>query len=146
MALGSAYTTDFVPAPTEIVLSRGYPGGTNVKCIDIAAGGDIAYFIVETYRGAIPTSSDVNIDLLAAGMGQFGSLGNAGYIQAQGTPVKVKVISGVKEYNEATRSNQPLVPKLISASPTGHTIALLDTFHLDGNVHDQSCDQARKGR
>ncbi|KAG8861942.1 hypothetical protein FRB96_002385 [Tulasnella sp. 330] len=146
MALGGAYTTDFVPAPTEIILTRGYPGGTNVKCIDVAAGGDIVYFTVETSKGAVPTSSDINIDLLAAGMGQFGSLGNAGYIQAQGTPVKVKVISGVKEYNEVTRSNQPLACKLVSASPTGHTIVLLDTFQLDGNVHAQNGDQTRKGR
>ncbi|KAG9008041.1 hypothetical protein FRB94_013806 [Tulasnella sp. JGI-2019a] len=146
MVLGGSYSTEFVPAPTEIVLSRGYPGGTNIKCIDVAAGGDIVYFTVETFRGTLPTPSDVNIDLLAAGMGQFGSLGNAGYVQAQGSPVKVKAISGVKEYNELTQSNQPLAPKLVSASPTGHTIALLDTFDLDGNTHHQSHNQARKGR
>lgn len=145
MALGGAWNTEYIPTPTEIVLLRPYPGGTNVKCLDIASGGDVVYFTVETHKGAPTAAADVNVDLLAAGMGQFGSLGNAGYTQAQGSLVKVKGISG-REYNEATRSTQPLAPKLVSASPTGHTLVVLDTFDLDGNVHDKSREKSRKGR
>jgi len=144
MALGGSYTVDSALVPTEIVLSRSYPVGTNVKCLDITAGGDVVYFTVESFKGAFPSTGDVQVDLLAAGMGQYGSLGNAAYIQAQSTPVKVRGMSGIKEYNESTGTTQPLAPKLVSASPTGHTLALLDTFELDGTA--QSKDRVGRGR
>ncbi len=92
-----------------------------------------------------PSTTSVTIDLLAAGMGQWGSLGNNQFNQAQGAPLRVKTISGVKEFNEATGTVQPLAPKSISASPTHHAIIVLDTFHLDGNA-SQSRDASKKGR
>ena len=93
--------------PAEVNFSRNYTGNF-VKCTDIAAGqrvscqysvltfssppgGNITYFIVESVgaSGGVPS-----IDVFACGMGQYGALGNGTYVQAQGTPVKMKALSG----------------------------------------------------
>ena len=144
---------EYIPVPTEIPISRSYPSGTNITCVDIAAGtcflslcqssfplahhtynikgGDIAYFTVERSSNSptAPTNNKI-MDVLACGMGQFGSLGNALYTQSQGNLVKVKTISGIQEFNERTQSLQPLTLKSISASPTHHTMLTLDTLDV----------------
>ncbi|KAG8745818.1 hypothetical protein FRC12_014448 [Ceratobasidium sp. 428] len=130
LGLGATAATEAVTIPTEVVLSRNYPGGTNVQCTSLAAGGDIAYFVVNV---TTPTSNVASVDVLACGMGQWGGLGNGLFSQAQGAPVKVKTVSGVIEYNEATRSLQPLRTRSISVSPapqSSHTLITLATGAL----------------
>jgi hypothetical protein len=86
-------TIDTVSIPTEVVLSRSTPVTTRSRCIDITTGGDLTYFTVERLDGSgIPT-----VDLLACGNGQWGSLGNGLYSNAQGSPSKVKAVSGLLE-------------------------------------------------
>jgi len=80
-----------------------------------------------------PNSDVPAVDVLACGMGQWGGLGNGSYSQAQGAPVKVKTVSGVTEYNETTRSLQPLRTRSISVSPapqSSHTLLTLGTGTL----------------
>lgn len=38
IGLGALSSVEIVPVPTEIVLAKAYPGGTSVKCLNIAAG------------------------------------------------------------------------------------------------------------
>lgn len=38
IGLGALSNVEVVPVPTEIVLARSYPGGTTLKCLNIAAG------------------------------------------------------------------------------------------------------------
>jgi hypothetical protein len=38
IGLGAMSSVDIVPVPTEIVLAKAYPGGTSLKCVNIAAG------------------------------------------------------------------------------------------------------------
>lgn len=38
IGLGAMSSVDIVPVPTEIVLAKAYPGGTSLKCLNIAAG------------------------------------------------------------------------------------------------------------
>ncbi|KDN49438.1 hypothetical protein RSAG8_02140, partial [Rhizoctonia solani AG-8 WAC10335] len=129
LGLGATAVTEAVTIPTEVVLSRNYPGGSSVRCTGMASGGDLAYFMVDVIApGNIPSA-----DVLACGMGQWGSLGNGQFLQAQGAPVKVKSVSGITEYNEATRSIQPLKLRSISVSPapqTSHTLLTLSTGTL----------------
>ncbi|KAG8737345.1 hypothetical protein FRC12_017186 [Ceratobasidium sp. 428] len=130
LGLGATAATEAVTIPTEVVLSRNYPGGTNVQCTNLATGGDIAYFVVNV---TTPTSNVASVDVLACGMGQWGGLGNGLFSQAQGAPVKVKTVSGVIEYNETMRSLQPLRTRSISVSPapqSSHTLITLATGAL----------------
>ncbi|QRV86213.1 RCC1/BLIP-II protein [Ceratobasidium sp. AG-Ba] len=130
LGLGATSATEAITIPTEVVLSRNYLGGSNVQCTGMATGGDVAYFVV---NATSPTSNVPSVDVLACGMGQWGSLGNGLFSQAQGAPVKVKAVSGVTEYNETTRTLQPLRTRSISVSPApqgSHTLLTLATGTL----------------
>jgi hypothetical protein len=57
-------------------------------------GGDVAYFTLRVQDPRAPTSI---FDIVACGMGQWGSLGNGMWNQWQGVPVRLKSVSGVVE-------------------------------------------------
>lgn len=87
IGLGANASVEIVPVPSEVVLSRGYPGGTSIKCLDVSAGGNNTFFTVQ--RIAQGDSSPA-VDLLASGSGIAGTLGNGLWSSAQGSPVRVK--------------------------------------------------------
>lgn len=87
IGLGANASVEIVPVPSEVVLSRGYPGGTSIKCLDVRAGGNNTFFTVQ--RMAQGDTSPA-IDLLASGSGIAGTLGNGLWSSAQGSPVRVK--------------------------------------------------------
>ena len=87
IGLGSNAAVEIVQVPVEIVLAKGYPGGTTLSCLDIKAGGSTTFFTVE--RSA-PGKAGSFIDLLACGSGISGSLGNGLWSSANGTPSRVK--------------------------------------------------------
>ncbi|KAF8334027.1 regulator of chromosome condensation 1/beta-lactamase-inhibitor protein II [Cantharellus anzutake] len=127
LGLGALVTLPCVFVPTEISLARTYSSGTSIKCTDLAAGGDAAYFTVESSSLQLPVPA---VDVFACGMGQWGALGNGSFSQAQSTPVKVKVISGNAMHNETEGRTQAIRPITITASPTGgHTLTLLSGAH-----------------
>ncbi|KAJ9125241.1 hypothetical protein QFC22_000196 [Naganishia vaughanmartiniae] len=130
IGLGALSNVEIVPVPTEIVLARSYPGGTTLKCLNIAAGANSTYFTVERSATAQPHMKFV--DLLAVGSGLTGTLGNGLWSSANSTPVKVKTVSGLQEYSEASQSFVPLnIAKVsVSSSPTPHVFATLHTVAL----------------
>ena len=87
IGLGSHAAVEIVQVPVEIVLAKGYPGGTTLNCTDIKAGGTTTFFTVE--RSASGKEGSF-IDLLACGSGITGSLGNGLWSSANGTPSRVK--------------------------------------------------------
>ncbi|OAX36598.1 RCC1 BLIP-II protein [Rhizopogon vinicolor AM-OR11-026] len=128
IGLGGNITLDTITVPTEVVLSRNVPNSVRTRCIDIAAGGDLTYFVAERTDG----ESSVYIDLLTCGNGQWGGLGNNLFSNAQGNPVRAKNVSGLREYNENSRSMSPILPHAIAVSPTGHVLLTLDTQAYGG--------------
>ncbi|KAG1891351.1 regulator of chromosome condensation 1/beta-lactamase-inhibitor protein II [Suillus subluteus] len=123
IGLGGSMTLDTIILPTEVVLSRNVPISVRTRCIDISAGGDLTCFVAERTDG----ESLVYVDLLTCGNGQWGGLGNNQYSNAQGNPVRAKNVSGLREYNEDSRTMSPILPHAISVSPTGHVLLTLDT-------------------
>jgi alpha-tubulin suppressor-like RCC1 family protein len=125
LGLGGTMTVGTITRPTEVVLAgAGLPAGSRMICTDIAAAGDLTLFTVER-RTDFGTAG---VDILACGNGQFGGLGSAVYSTAQGTPLRVKNISGLLEYSEKTKSLQPLRPVSVAPSSTGHVLCTLDTL------------------
>lgn len=125
LGLGGGMTVSTITRPTEVVLSRmGLPAGSRIVCTDIAAAGDLTLFTVER-RNDLGTAG---VDVLACGNGQFGGLGAALYSNAQGTPLRVKNISGLLEFSEKSQSLQPLRPTALALSSTGHVLCTLDTL------------------
>lgn len=86
IGLGSSATVATVPTPVEIVLSKAYPPGTDVKCTSVDAGSATTFFTVEHQRGDAPSL----IDLLSCGNGQSGALGTGMWSSASFVPAKIK--------------------------------------------------------
>jgi len=119
-------TLDTITVPTEVVLWRGTPSNTRTQCIDLNAGGDLAFFTVERIDG----TAIRNVEILSCGNGQYGGLGNAMFSNAQSVPVRTKAVSGLLEFSEKTNNLQPIVPHALSVSPDGHVLLSLET-HTD---------------
>ena len=86
-------TLDSIAVPTEVVLWRGTPNGIRTRCVDLNAGGDLAFFTVERVDGTAIS----NVEVLSCGNGQYGGLGNALFSNAQSVPVRTKAVSGLLE-------------------------------------------------
>ncbi|KLO19443.1 RCC1/BLIP-II protein [Schizopora paradoxa] len=131
LGLGSTVTADAILVPTEVVFSRSAPRGARSQCVDITTGGDVTFFTVERQVDRSVPSTDI----LACGMGQWGTLGNGLYSSAQGDPIRIRAVSGLMEYSDKTNSLQPIVPHALSASeaPMGHVLLTLDTLERAGN-------------
>lgn len=93
IGLGGNVTLDTITVPTEVVLWRGVPSNTRTQCIDLNAGGELAFFTVERVDG----TAIRNVEILSCGNGQYGGLGNALFSNAQSVPVRTKAISGLLE-------------------------------------------------
>ena len=93
IGLGGNVSLDTITIPTEVVLWRGTPSGTRTRCIDLNAGGDLAFFTVER----VDVTSITNVEVLSCGNGQYGGLGNALFSNAQSVPMRTKAIGGLLE-------------------------------------------------
>ncbi|KAE9406370.1 RCC1/BLIP-II [Gymnopus androsaceus JB14] len=110
VGLGDNVTLSTITVPTEVILWRMASPRTQMKCLDVSAGGDVTCFT-----------------LLLCGNGQYGSLGNNAYTNAQGSPIRARNVSNLTEYNEGTKSLKPIAPDSVSVSPTGHVLLTLDS-------------------
>lgn len=93
IGLGANTAVDIVSTPVEVVLAKNYPGGTQIKCLDVKAGASTTFFTVQRDQ---PGKGSL-IDLLACGNGITGTLGNGLWSSAVGQPVRVKTVSGLTE-------------------------------------------------
>ncbi|KAG9318537.1 hypothetical protein JVU11DRAFT_628 [Chiua virens] len=80
----------------------------------------------------MPENLPTYIDILSCGNGQWGGLGNNTFSTFQGNPVRVKNISGLREFDEREQKLSPIIPHTISVSPTGHVLLSLDTQSRGG--------------
>ncbi|GAA5849030.1 hypothetical protein JCM3766R1_005431 [Sporobolomyces carnicolor] len=130
LGLGPSLSYPSIPTPTEVpfVRSPAYSGSkpTSAKCLDLAAGGNLSYFVVETEKPGRSLGSPVKkeIDLLACGQGQFGGLGNGLWAHAT-HPLRVKTVSGLTEWNEVKGRVEPIGIKDVQAGET-HVAIVLD--------------------
>lgn len=123
LGLGNATTLPYVTVPSEVVTSRYCPVGTYSKCLSIAAGGDLTFFVVERSSPGQQRA----IDVLAAGRGQWGALGNGVFSSAQADPLRIRAVSGLTEYSEALQRTEPMNVHALSVSPapSGHVLLTL---------------------
>ncbi|KAJ6547379.1 RCC1 BLIP-II [Mycena capillaripes] len=131
LGLGAKSSPDSVAIPTEVVLWPTRSQQASTRCLDVSAGGDLAAFTIER----TPTSEAPTVEVLMCGDGQWGGLGNNSYSNAQASPVRVKTLSGLTEYNDATQRLQCILPRSISISPSGHVLATLDPSSGGRDLH-----------
>ncbi|KAF9065313.1 regulator of chromosome condensation 1/beta-lactamase-inhibitor protein II [Rhodocollybia butyracea] len=127
IGLGNNVTLDTITVPTEVILWRMTSPGDQTKCLSVSAGGDLTSFTVERTSQSYAPNASRTIELLLCGNGQYGSLGNNVYTNAQGSPTRARSVSNLTEYNDATKNLQPIGPEAISISPTGHVLLTLNS-------------------
>ncbi|KAJ7285663.1 regulator of chromosome condensation 1/beta-lactamase-inhibitor protein II [Mycena rebaudengoi] len=121
LGLGAKPFLSVVTVPTEVLLAPTKSLHHSTRCLDVSAGGNLTCFTIERAQSNEPPT----VDVLVSGDGQWG-VGNSAYSNAQVTPARVKTISGVVEYNEATQRLQCVLPHSISISRSGHVLATLN--------------------
>ncbi|KAJ6623449.1 regulator of chromosome condensation 1/beta-lactamase-inhibitor protein II [Mycena sp. CBHHK59/15] len=145
LGLGASISSDFVTVPTEVGLRPTRSQQSSARCLDVSAGGDLTCFTVERTQADLPV-----VDVLMCGDGQWGGIGNSVYTNAQGSPTRVKMLSGLFEHNEATQRLQSIRPQSISISPTGHVLATLNPssggcdLHVWGRNQDYELGNGKK--
>ncbi|KAK4166572.1 regulator of chromosome condensation 1/beta-lactamase-inhibitor protein II [Cladorrhinum sp. PSN259] len=125
----------YIDTPCGLPINQLYTG-TNFspKVTSIAAGGLATFFTVD----ATKTRGQSSIDLVpsrdvgrvvaetwACGEGIHGSLGNGKWTHVSSGPAKIKALSGLQEYNEATNGTTPIrLSKIVVGGD--HAAAILD--------------------
>ncbi|SNX82890.1 related to FMP25 - mitochondrial inner membrane protein involved in assembly of cytochrome bc1 complex [Melanopsichium pennsylvanicum] len=131
--LGTNFSMECVAVPTEVVLSRSFSNSSfDVRASSIAAGADNSFFM--TTRRESSGSKGMKIDLLASGKGQWGTIGNAMWSQVVSQPSRVKTVSGLMEFSEATGMTHPVPIHSISVGKPGHVALVLDTVESAGHL------------
>ena len=130
--------TTHIDAPSMLPIDKLYVGTKLLPYVtSIAAGGNDTYFCVDakepvkgmtqidTNSAIVASQNKVTADTWACGQGIYGSLGNGKWTHFQGVPVKIKALSGLSEYNEATNTTVPIRLSRLTAGAT-HASAQMD--------------------
>lgn len=124
----------YIDAPSLLPISRLY-SGTNLspRVTSVSAGGTNSFFTVDGTRIAKPGESAdqriglgrITADTWACGQGILGTLGTGRWTHIQGTPTKIKALSGLFEYDENNNTVVPIRLKRLSVGST-HASATMD--------------------
>ena len=124
----------FNAAPSALSLKKLYRLSVySPKVTSIAAGGANTFFTVDSKRILGPEEEaaeprdlgKITADTWACGRGVWGTLGTGKWIHLQDSPIKVKDLSGLGEYDEKTKQMLPIRLRTMSVGTT-HVAALLD--------------------
>ena len=132
--LGFDYSVESptIDAPSLLPIDKLYKG-TNLlpKVTDISAGGVNTFFAIDAVRIAGQGEEDprnlgrITADTWSCGQGIYGGLGNGRWTHVQGTPSKIKALSGLYEYDEYTKTVVPIRLRQLSVGST-HAAAIMN--------------------
>lgn len=124
----------YIDAPSLLPISRLY-SGTNLspRVTSVSAGGSNSFFTVDATRVAQPGEASaaqiglgrITADTWASGQGILGTLGTGRWTHMQGTPTKIKALSGLFEFDESNSTVIPIRLKRLSVGST-HASATMD--------------------
>ncbi|KAK3985899.1 protein FMP25, mitochondrial [Cladorrhinum sp. PSN332] len=139
----------YIDTPCGLPINQLYTG-TNLspKVTSIAAGGLQTFFTVDATKTRGQSSTDlvptrdvgrVIAETWACGEGIHGSLGNGKWTHVSRGPAKIKALSGLEEYNEATNGITPIrVSRIIVGGD--HAAAILDNMTHTVSSSDSETD------
>ena len=125
-----------IDAPSLLPMQRLYAGtALSPRVTSIAAGGLNSFFTVDATRVARPGEDSavgtglgrLTADTWSCGQGILGTLGTGRWTHVQGTPAKVKALSGLFEYDETLNRVVPIRLKRLSVGTT-HASATMDNL------------------
>ncbi len=124
----------YIDAPSLLPISRLY-SGTNLspRVTSVSAGGSNSFFTMDAARVAQPGEAStaqtglgrITADTWASGQGILGTLGTGRWTHIQGTPTKIKALSGLFEFDESNNTVVPIRLKRLSVGST-HASATMD--------------------
>ena len=124
----------YIDAPSLVPISRLYNGTNfNPRVTSVSAGGSNSFFTVDATRVAQPgedPSQQIGLgrvvaDTWACGQGILGTLGTGRWTHRQGTPSKIKALSGLFEWDETKNIPIPIRLKRLSVG-SSHASATMD--------------------
>ena len=124
----------YIDAPSLLPISRLYSGSNlSPRVTSVSAGGSNSFFTVDATRVAQPGEASaaqvglgrITADTWASGQGILGTLGNGRWTHMQGTPTKIKTLSGLFEFDESNNTVVPIRLKRLSVGST-HASATMD--------------------
>lgn len=136
-----------IDAPSLLPIDKLYKGSNlRPKVTDVAAGGANSFFTIDATRIAGQGEDDprglgrVTADTWASGQGIWGGLGNGRWTHVQGTPTKIKALSGLFEYDEVANRVIPIRLARLSVGAT-HAAAVMDNVvHLGASDRSSEND------
>ena len=133
----------YIDAPSLLPVSRLYSGtALSPRVTSVAAGGANSFFTVDATRvpqpgeTLLPSTGNgrVTADTWGCGQGILGTLGTGRWTHVQGTPVKIKALSGLFEYDERKKITIPIRLKQLAAG-SSHASATMDNVtHLQAGI------------
>ena len=124
----------YIDAPSLLPISRLYSGSNSTpRVTSISAGGTNSFFTTDATRVAQPGEAAesktglgrITADTWACGQGILGTLGTGRWTHIQGTPTKIKALSGLFEFDENNNTIVPIRLKRLSVGST-HASATMD--------------------
>ncbi|KAI9749716.1 MAG: hypothetical protein M4579_006768 [Chaenotheca gracillima] len=149
--LGFDYNSEAssIDAPSLLPIQKLYQGTSlTPKVTEVAAGGVNSFFCVDATRVAgqreeAPLQRGlgrVTADTWSCGRGIWGGLGNGRWTHIQGTPTKVKALSGLFEYDEKKNQVIPIRLAQISVGSTHAAAIMNNVTHLGANARSSEND------
>ena len=146
-----------IDSPSLLPISKLYAGTSQVpRVTSVAAGGVNSFFTIDAtsvtpqlYTSPYQTSTEPNSrlppgrvtsDTWSCGQGIFGGLGNGRWTHMQGTPVKVKALSGLFEYDEAANKVIPIRLRRLSVGSTHASATMSNVTHLGAHAASSEND------
>lgn len=124
----------YIDAPSLLPISKLYSGSNlSPRVTSVSAGGSNSFFTVDATRVAQPGEASaaqiglgrITADTWACGQGILGTLGTGRWTHIQGTPTKIKALSGLFEFDESNNTVVPIRLKRLSVGST-HASATMD--------------------
>ncbi|MCJ1322315.1 hypothetical protein MMC15_007663 [Xylographa vitiligo] len=124
----------YIDSPSLLPITKLYAGTSQTpRVTSVAAGGVNSFFTVDATRVAAPGEDPSGIrgigrvtsDTWACGQGTWGGLGNGRWTHVQGSPMRMKALSGLFEYDEPTSTIIPIRLAHLSVGST-HASATMD--------------------
>lgn len=147
--LGFDYSNEspIIDAPSLLAIDKLYKG-TNQRpqVTNVAAGGVNSFFTIDATRVAGQGEEDpqglgrVTADTWACGQGIWGGLGNGRWTHVQGTPTKIKALSGLFEYDEVTKSVVPIRLARLSVGATHMSAVMNNVTHVGAHAGSSEND------
>ncbi|KAI9823283.1 MAG: hypothetical protein M1832_002507 [Thelocarpon impressellum] len=139
-----------VDAPSLLPMQKLYSGTNQTpRVTGVAAGGVNSFFTVDATRvagqGEDASAAQrglgrITADTFSCGQGIFGGLGNGRWTHVQGTPVKIKALSGLFEWDEQAHKAIPIRLARLSVGSTHAAAVMANVTHVGASERSSEND------